>query len=965
MIDYAAFFRTLWRRKFVLLGITLLGLAATAFMVARMPPQYVAHAFIALGDPFPNSRLVALSNGTPIPPTLPDTGTIQTEVQILRSALLASRVIRQLDLQDHPEFKSSPSLVERVRPLVDRLFGPEITTLTLGAANEFGLQSEDAIRASRTVEAFLGRLQVGPKETSRVIDIGFESSDPQLATRIANAVVDNYLRSQLEFRSLMAQRTSEWLRGKIGTLQASVHRAEEALEHFRAQAGLFSTPGGSPLLLKEMTDASAELAKAQTARAALEAQLTQIRPALAGSAGTPSIGDVTSSPLMRTLEAQEAEASQRLMEALATQGPKNPVPMGINDRLRHIRGAIRNETRRIAAALEEDLKVALLKEKDLGVRLARLQADVAKMNNAEVTLRALEREAQAERLVLSNFMSRFKETTQESDVASQKPDAQIVALAQLPIVPDKPKRGLLMLLGGLGSLLFGIAAVKLVETADRTIRDGQVIEADLKIPTLGVIPVTKSAHLAPSEAARYGTEYREAVKATFARIFWSRQQPKVILVTSALPEEGKTTLALSLAAMAAQSGQRTLFIDSDFWRSGASRFLKMQARPGFAEVLERKAKAHSAVVTDVASGANILLAGRFKRGSLVTWAHSLPRLFDEFREEYDTIIVDAPPVLSVSEATLLMSQVDALIVAVRWGHTARVALAAALRKLQECNAPVVGAVLTMVGNCEYAKYGSEYGNYSLSGLPGYRPATGAITSANVKEASVPASEKGESEAPTKRPWIDSPPAITGSSGLPSASHQMLPRCALLLLDIHQAVELHPRRSLPESVRRRLACVVDQLSLSAFAAGIIVLDACLGRSAGDAGKILLKEEDGAVSNFQFSRARADAFSNRALADFLHDSGVNQIFLAGTDAVEAINWTARSALARGFRVTFIRDAIFTRDDKKWAQLLSIFEQDAAFALTSEEFIEFALALELSSQTPSPLVAKNAEVSKQAPV
>src|SRR4029078_2495614 len=139
-------------------------------------------------------------------------------------------------------------------------------------------------------------------------------------------------------------------------LQASVHRAEGALEKYRAEAGLFSTPGGAPLLLKEMTDVSAELAKAQTPRAALEPQLAQIRPALEGNNTSLAIGDVTASPLLRTLEAQEADASQRLVDALATQGPKNPISIGISDRLRHVRGAIRTEARRISAALEEDLK---------------------------------------------------------------------------------------------------------------------------------------------------------------------------------------------------------------------------------------------------------------------------------------------------------------------------------------------------------------------------------------------------------------------------------------------------------------------------------------------------------------------------------------------------------------------------------------------------------------------------------
>lgn len=938
-IDYAAFFRTLWRHKLLLLCVTLAGLVVTSFAVTRMSPQYAAHAFVALGDPYPTNRLVSLTTGAPAPgPALPDTGTIQTEVEILRSPELAARVIQDLNLQDHPELRAGPPLFERLRQLADRTLGTEITGYLMGPPPA---APSEAHVAAATVEAFLAHLRVAPKETSRMLDIAFEASNAQFAKQVANAVVDAYMRNQLERRSLVAQRTSAWLRGKVSELQASVHQAEENLEKFRAEAGLFSTPGGSPLHLKEMTDVSAELAKAQTARAALQAQLAQIRPALDGAVPSLAIADVTASPLLRALEAQEADAAQRLVEAQATQGPKNPVTMGISDRLRHIRGAIRTEARRIAIALEEELKVARRKEKDLGDRLTRLQADVTKMNSAEVTFRALEREVQAERLVLTTFMSRFKEASQESDINAQKADVQIVAYAQLPVVPDKPRKGMLLLLGGLGSLLLGMAVVQVLDKINRTIRDTEHLEAQMGITALGAIPAHRAAQLAPSEAARYGSDYREAMKALFARLFWGRTDPRVILVTSALPGEGKTTLALSLAAVAAQSGKRTLFIDSDFWRSGAATALSIQAPFGLADVLERRMTAAGAIVADAASGCDILFAGRFRRGSLLSWAHGVPALLDTLDAKYDLMVIDGPPVLSVSEAALLSGQADTTVLAIRSNSTPESAVQAALRKLHVAGASVAGAVLTMVQDARPTKYDDLYGPYMARMLAGYRPTTGAITvtrsnrSNPVLEGPGRAGDAAVSARPT---------AVDGdASGAPTQVVASPPRYALLILDARTAASrARARTLLPQNIERRLIEVVERISIAAFAASIVVIDARVA-GARQATGIVLDEKNDPVPTFRWVRSRPDAFAGRELVAFLRRSGVNHLFLAGGDAGGAICDTARSALGQGFRITFVRDAIVARHDDKWGRLLREFEQQAAFAVTSDEFLEFALALE----------------------
>ena len=162
-----------------------------------------------------------------------------------------------------------------------------------------------------------------------MVDVAFDASSPRLAMQITNAMVDRYVSNQLELRLQSAQRTSGWLQDKITQLQENVEDAERAVEQFRSQAGLFSAPGGTSLLLKQMPDVSAELANAQTARAAVEARLSQLRASgQPGGRGSPT-SDIVDSPFMRTLDGQQADAEQKLAEASTSLGEKNPATTGL------------------------------------------------------------------------------------------------------------------------------------------------------------------------------------------------------------------------------------------------------------------------------------------------------------------------------------------------------------------------------------------------------------------------------------------------------------------------------------------------------------------------------------------------------------------------------------------------------------------------------------------------------------
>ena len=715
--DLREFFRTIWRWKWTIFGLTF-GLTMLCTLVLfQITPLYKSDAMVMLEAR--ESKVVdleAVVAGLP-----PDVEILQSEIEVMRSRDLMAKVVDHLGLAQLPEFNRALRPPNRLGALLglDRWLFP----LLAGEAAELSADERRMAERNRVVSELLKRVSVSAKGRSRVVAIVATSEDPRLAATIANTVADLYIVEQLEGKFEATRRATAWLNERIGDLRESVAVSEEAVEDFRRKSGLIK--GRSVNLTSEQaSELNTQLILASTSRAEAEARLAQARKLMASPGRGASTTEVLNSPLIQSLKQQQAEVERRAAELSVEHGEKHPKMINIRAEQNDIGRKIRAEIGKIVQGLENEVRVARVRESSLKESLNSIKSTVASSNQAEVQLRALEREANADRMLLETFLARYKETSAQQDIKFQQPDARLISRGAVPEFPSSPKKKLIVPLAAVGSAIIGVLLAFLIEHLNPGFRSAQELEAYTGHPVLGLLPkhrgrVLRGRRLHDRVANEPSSEIGEAIRTIHTSIHLTNMErrPRSILVTSSEPGEGKTTLSIGLARTAARSFDRVVLVDADLRRPAVHRLAGVRAGPGLTELLTGEADLREVIQTDPLSGAHIIAAGATDPNPPALFTSSqMRRQLMKLAEQYDLVILDSPPVLAVSDTRILAQLVDGTLFAVRWYDTKREAAGMGLRQIVTSGGAVMGTVLSMVVPKKYARYGG----YDGYGIPGAR-----------------------------------------------------------------------------------------------------------------------------------------------------------------------------------------------------------------------------------------------------
>ena len=715
-IELREMLRKLWRRRRIVIG-TVVTLTVLALIVTlQLTPRYTATVSVMI-EPR-TSRVVdveAVLSGLP-----PDTETINSEIEVLRSRQLARRVVKRLGLDEDPEFNPAlrkSSLWSRITKLdfrgilPSRMIGGEADPTAdrdpvTGKAAISDEKSE--IEAAAVVDAFLESVSVRAVLRSWVIEISVDSTIPKKSERIANTVADFYIVEQLEAKFEATRVATKWLSGRLSNLRGQLEISERAVERYRNQAGIIEGRNSVTVAMQQLSEINTQLVLARSRSAEAVARLQQVERLIAKRKDVSSVAQVLSSSLIQRLLEQESDLIRRRAEMSSEFGPKHPRMINVQAETRDLRRKIGVEVNKIVLGLRNEVEVAKARESSLAATLAGLEVRMGVLNQSQVQLRALERDSEANQALYETFLARFKEMSGQNEL--QAPDARIISRASIPTARSAPRVKLIVGLVFVFSLIIGFSLVFVVEQLDTGFRSMEQIEQLTKVAALGLVPLVKAKKNESVTRLILDhpiSSYAESIRNLFVGLMLSNvdKPPKIVLVTSSMPDEGKSAITLSLARTIALSGRKVVVIDCDLRRPSVHIALGLARTPGLVELLAKRAKLDEIIQKDEASGADVITAGEHVSNSIdLVSSEQLKRLLANLGQTYDLVILDSPPILAVTDARVLSSAVDKTIFVVRWEKTRREAVALGLRQIELSGGSIAGVVLSRVDIRKHAGY---------------------------------------------------------------------------------------------------------------------------------------------------------------------------------------------------------------------------------------------------------------------
>jgi polysaccharide biosynthesis transport protein len=662
----------------------LIGLSLALFYVTLVPTPYKSSARILL-DRSLNRYLQ--TNKAIDEPVLEDLE-MASQVYLLSSDSVIVPVVRSMNLARDPEFVARPNRTADDDATIDS--HPELERMV--------------------VEEVIKRLTVFREDAANVINVSFESADPNKAAAIANAIADSYISTSLDAKLKSSKIVTQWLEDRLNELKAQVADADRTLQDYKIAHNLVSTDKGGLLNADQLANLNTQLANARVAVADAKARLDRIQQA--GPNAITNFSATLNNPDIAKLRDQYRDVATREAEIEALVGPNHLAVIKLRDRMAELSRSIQEEERRVADTSLSDYQIATTREREIATSVAQSVGQVETNSQAQIKLRELENSADALRSLYNSFLQKFKEATtiQSQNIPIQS--ASIITRASPALHKGMKKPATIVAGGMLFGLLLGAGTALAREWAAGVFRSPKGVEqvTNLRcvvLPKIMAIRERKGSLLAKSKPlpveefvldapfSRFTETLRE-VKALI-RTAERERGAKVIGVVSSVSKEGKTTVAANLAAlMIASSGARTLIIDADLHMRSLTAKLAPDAREGLIEALDDPSRLADLVCKRPRSGLDMLpcaATSRVPNAADLLGSRKMEQLLRTASNAYDYVILEIAPIMSVVDLKVIERFIDGFVFVIEWGQTKRVLVLEALAEVPALSDRLIGVVL--------------------------------------------------------------------------------------------------------------------------------------------------------------------------------------------------------------------------------------------------------------------------------
>jgi len=702
---------TLRKRKWVIIATAVVILTLASLVSVRTKPLYDAIARIALGREDNGNLGFKDAQGGNDAIDYDYTVSMDTQSKILQSDRIALEVIQNLRLDQNPMFAGGLALPP---PKVDSV----------------SVQPVDRGREAALLGSFHGAMQVKSVRNTRIIEITFRSLDPALAAAIANNIVTTYIEDNYRTHYESTMQASDWLAKQISDLQQRVETSQERLVRYQRDNGMLGIDEKQNIITQKLDDLNKSFTEAQADRITKQAAY---ETAKAGKLDQvpESVG------LGSSLRQQEATLRTQYAQLTTTFGPNYPKTLELKNQIDQIERSIQAEDQRVLKALETSFTAAQAREAMLGRALEQQKLEANQLNEKAIEYSILKRDLDANRTLYEGLLQKLKEAGVAAGLRST--NIRIVDNARVPTFPVVPNTTRNLEMSLLGGLLAGIILALLLEAVDTTVCTPEEAQSLTGLPSLGFIPhssllggLSRSSQRiraalpaisSPGPSAlitqmRPNSEVAESFRSLRTSILLSSavKQPRMIMFTSPMPQEGKTTTCVNMAIVLAQRGGKILLVDADLRRPGIHRAFGLSNSTGLSSVLAGLDSLENAV-QGYPSQSNLFILPTGPTPPYpaeLLGSNRMQELLEKLRLSYDQVILDSPPVNLVTDPAVLSPLMDAVFLVVRSGKTSKSALRHAQEQLQQIKAPLTGIVVndTQLHSVDY-HYRYYYGKKEL------------------------------------------------------------------------------------------------------------------------------------------------------------------------------------------------------------------------------------------------------------